>query len=348
MVLRRPSQDSPSPAPHGSPVPMSPHRVSWIEDGVWLPPPRPSSLLQPPSLELDSLSISSIEEEQDYQTSSAAAHPPSAQRLADKVIHRLSAVGQALGGLVSQRKRLANRVLELSERKGGPFAESVKGFVETTLKSGAEPDGVTGSDFLQEVRSSLTAVRETLLDHPEMQSVLDSTTDLSEQEIGERDVGSDASALQPLTFDLPVDSLVELSLHKVALKPVASHLYSCINVSRNHDGTFQRLQSNLLLLEKNQVAELGGSKGAGVPDGGSLDRIQQRWTNMHETYSPNKKVEILLKICKSIYHSMSANASSGDYYFRTVFVGPDRNRDHHFLLTVQKVQRSEPTISCPA
>uniref|UniRef100_A0A3Q0R0H2 VPS9 domain-containing protein n=1 Tax=Amphilophus citrinellus TaxID=61819 RepID=A0A3Q0R0H2_AMPCI len=30
---------------------------------------------------------------------------------------------------------------------------------------------------------------------------------------------------------------------------------------------------------------------------------------MHEAYSPNKKVEIMLKVCKSIYHSMSANAS---------------------------------------
>lgn len=166
------------------PVPQSPHRVSWIEDGVWLSPPRPSSFLQPPSLELDSLSISSIEEEQEAQTQSPSQHP-SAHRLADKFIHRLSAVGQVLGGLVCPKKRLANRVQELGDRKGGEFAEAVRGFVEMTLRRGADPGGVTGSEFLQEVRSSLTSLRETLLDITEIQGLLDSITDLNDAEIGE-------------------------------------------------------------------------------------------------------------------------------------------------------------------
>nr|XP_033486447.1 ras and Rab interactor 2 isoform X2 [Epinephelus lanceolatus] len=314
VVLRRPSRDSasspphrastgsltpsspgsvhstvPDLQPHGSPVPQSPHRVSWIEDGVWLPPPRPSSLLHPPSLELDSLSISSIEEEQEYQTSCSVTHHPSGHRLADKVKHRLSAVGQALSGLVSTKKRLTNRVQELRERRGMAFAESVKGFVEMTLKKGADPSGVTGSEFLQEVRTSLTSLRETLLDYPEIQALLDGITDMNDSEI---------------------DTLVELSLHKVALKPVSAHLYSCIHNSRTDDGTFKRLQSNLRVLEKNEVEELGGSAGVGVPDSVTLERIQQKWTSMHEAYSPNKKVQILLKVCKTIYHSMSANASS--------------------------------------
>ncbi|XP_026154340.1 ras and Rab interactor 2 isoform X2 [Mastacembelus armatus] len=278
---------------HGSPVPQSPHRVSWIEDGVWLPPPRPSSLLHPPSLELDSLSISSIEEEQETQMPSPAPHHSSPHRLADKVKNRISAVGQALGGLVSQRKRLTNRVQELSERKGGAFAETVKGFVETTLKKGVDPGGVMMSEFLQEVRSSLTTLRETLLDFSEIQMLLDSITDISDAEI---------------------DSLVELSLHKVALKPVSEHLCSCIRHFRTNDGTLERLQKNLCVLEKNQVEDLGGSAGVGVPDSVSLERIQQKWISMHEAYSPNKKVQILLKVCKSIYHSMSANASSGKVF----------------------------------
>ncbi|XP_076590935.1 ras and Rab interactor 2 isoform X2 [Chaetodon auriga] len=278
---------------HGSPVPQSPHRVSWIEDGVWLPPPRPSSFLQPPSLELDSLSISSIEEELESPSPSPTPHHPPAHRLADKVIHRLSAVGQALGGLVCQKKRLTNRVQELSERKGGMFAEAVKGFVEMTLKRGADPGGVTGSEFLQEVRSSLTSLRETLLDCQEIQTLLDSITDFNDAEI---------------------DSLVELSLHKVALKPISAHLYSCIHASRTDDSSFKRLQNNLRVLEKKGMEELGGSAGVGVPDPVTLERIQQRWTSVHEAYSPNKKVQILLKVCKTIYHSMSANASSGTVF----------------------------------
>lgn len=213
VVLRRPSKNSVSCAPqrtsagnlspttpstpgglsssvfevqhHGSPVPLSPHRVSWIEDGVWLPPPRPSSLLHPPSLELDTLSISSIEEEQESPLPSPTPNPhyPSAQRLAGKVIHRLSAVGQALGGLVCQKKKLTNRVQELSSRKGEPFTEAVKGFVDMILKRGA--DHGRGLEFLQEVRSSLTSLRETLLDFQEIQTLLDSMTDISDSEIGQ-------------------------------------------------------------------------------------------------------------------------------------------------------------------
>ncbi|XP_040039761.2 ras and Rab interactor 2 isoform X2 [Gasterosteus aculeatus] len=310
VVLRRPSRESVSslsletfppsspstpstPGGSGAAVTPSLHRVSWIEEGVWLPPPRPSSLLHPPSLELDSLSLSSIEEEHEAQKASPTLHHPGPQRLANKVIHRLSAVGQAIGGLVSQKKRLFHRVQELSERKGAAFAEAVKGFVEMTLKKGADPGGVTGSEFLQEVRSSLSSLKETLLDYQEILALLDSITDMN---------------------DLEMDSLVELSLHKVALKPISEHLYSCIHISRVNDHSLERLQSNMRVLEKNGVEELGGSAGVGVPDAVTLERIQQRWTSMHEAYSPNKKVHTLLKVCKTIYHSMSANASSGKVF----------------------------------
>ncbi len=86
---------------------------------------------------------------------------------------------------MSQKKRLTNRVLELSERKGGAFAEAVKGFVETTLKRGTDPDRVRGTEFLQEMRSSLTSLREMLLEYPEIQALLDSITDINDAEIGE-------------------------------------------------------------------------------------------------------------------------------------------------------------------
>lgn len=97
----------------------------------------------------------------------------------------------------------------------------------------------------------------------------------------------------------------------MALKPIAAHLYSYIHASRTHDYSFNQLQSNQRALEKKGIKELGGSAGVGVPDAVALERIQQRWTSLHEAYSPNKKVHVLLKVCKSIYHSMSANATSG-------------------------------------
>lgn len=108
-------------------------------------------------------------------------HVPSTQSLASKVAHRLSVVGQALGGLVCQKKRLTNRIQELSGRRAEPFSEAVKEFVEMTVRSGAN-NGVL--EFLQGVRSSLTSLREILLECQEVQALLDSITDISDPEIG--------------------------------------------------------------------------------------------------------------------------------------------------------------------
>lgn len=82
-----------------------------------------------------------------------------------------------------QKKKLTNRVQELSSRKGEPFTEAVKEFVDMILKRGA--DHGRGLEFLQEVRSSLTSLRETLLDFQEIQTLLDSMTDIIDSEVGE-------------------------------------------------------------------------------------------------------------------------------------------------------------------
>ncbi|KAK7156911.1 hypothetical protein R3I94_006836 [Phoxinus phoxinus] len=283
--LKRASTDSLQ-----SPLPQSPHRVSWIEDKIWLNSPLPSSLLQPPCLELDSLSVSSMEEE--FEPASSPSLPSPRFQLADKMKNRLSAVGQALGGLVSPQRRLSKRVQEMAERRAGAFAEAVRGFVEDTLAGGAAPGG-TCTEMLQDVRSALTNLREMLFDCPEIQSITDSVGDIP---------------------DFELDAMLELALHKVALKPVYTHLYVCLKTARRDDGTLQRLEANKSTLENRSLEELEGAAGAGVPDSSMMDKIQHRWTTMHEAYSPSKKVDTLLKVCKNIYHSMNANAKPGTVF----------------------------------
>ncbi|XP_077063708.1 ras and Rab interactor 2 isoform X2 [Siphateles boraxobius] len=292
VVLRRASKDDPlkraSTDSIQSPLPQSPHRVSWIEDKIWLNSPLPSSLLHPPCLELDSLSVSSMEEE--FEPASSPSLPSPRFQLADKMKNRLSAVGQALGGLVSPQRRLSKRVQEMAERRTGAFAEAVRAFVEDTLTGGAAP-GVT--EMLQDMRSALTNLREMLFDCPEIQSITDSFGDIP---------------------DFELDALLELALHKVALKPVYTHLYVTLKTSRRDDGTLQRLEANKSTLENRSLEELEGAAGAGVPDSSMMDKIQHRWTAMHEAYSPSKKVDTLLKVCKNIYHSMNANAKPGTVF----------------------------------
>lgn len=108
------------------------------------------------------------------------------------------------------------------------------------------------------------------------------------------------------------DCIVELSLHKVMLKSLHSHLYSCIKLSHQDDGSLQRLLENQRVLVGRSLEELEGSAGAGVPDAAMLEKIQHRWSTMHQEYLPQKKVDTLLKVCKNIYHSITANAKSGE------------------------------------
>lgn len=162
-------------------------------------PPAPSSLLHPPCLEFDSLSMSSIEEEPDPEPAMSPCLVQNSPRLplADKVKNRLSAVGQALGGFINPQKRLSKRVQEISERKNSPFAEALKGFVEQTLKLRAACV-VTSTEMLQEVRASLTALRETLYDTAELQSIIDSLGDVPDFELGKNTTSSSISSNDPL------------------------------------------------------------------------------------------------------------------------------------------------------
>lgn len=192
VVLRRASSSSPADSQKrmssdsiSSPVPQSPHRVSWVEDKLWMNPPAPSSLLQPPCIEFDSLSMSSIDEEPDTEPAISPSQVQNSPRLplADKVKNRISAVGQALGGFMNPQKRLSKRVQEMSERKGSSFAEALRGFVEQTLKTRAGC-AATSTVILQEVRSSLTALRETLYESAEIQSIIESMGDVPDFELG--------------------------------------------------------------------------------------------------------------------------------------------------------------------
>ncbi|MBN3318426.1 RIN3 protein, partial [Atractosteus spatula] len=299
-----PSQQTDDPGSRSPPAepsqrnsgPQSPHRVSWIEDGVWLSPPSPvHSLLTPLGCELDSLSISSTEEEMDVLCGSLGGAPAGAPHgrlslaLADKVKHRFSAFGQVIGGLVSAQKRLSHRAQELCERRAGGFGEQARAFLEHALRACAPPAYPSGSELLQDVRHKLTGLREALLDAPEIQGILDSLGD---------------------TPDWELDAMLELTLHKIVLKPLCSHLYSCLHDYRSRDGTLQRLSDNQQCMRGRSLEELGGSSGVGVPDAVAMEKIQQRLAALHQAYSPSKKVQHLLKICKSIYQAMSSGSGA--------------------------------------
>lgn len=68
-------------------------------------------------------------------------------------------------------------------------------------------------------------------------------------------------------------------------------------------GVWQRLQENQALAKTKQPHELGVN-GARPPDAHAIQRIRRKLRAMCRVYSPERKIMVLLKVCKLIYNIM--------------------------------------------
>ncbi|CAM5172651.1 unnamed protein product [Eretmochelys imbricata] len=251
LLLRRPawnmSEDQVSPPPtERQEGPASPHRVSWIEgalDAPWalkkshsessLLGPR-DSLLLPPIPELDSLSVSSVEEEPDaHPATPRKKHQPAA--LPGRVLHRLSAVGSALTSFLSAERRLAKRVQELTQEPASYVGGLVQNFVGHVLRGGAARHP-TSTDLLQEIRQMISSLKGYLCESSELQDAW---------EYGDLE-------------DVDLGSVVETALYKCVLKPLRDCIYGQLLEFHSRDGSLQKLRDHQLTMGRQSLAELGG------------------------------------------------------------------------------------------
>lgn len=161
----------------------SPHRVSWIEgipatvspcwplkeSGSEMSPVSESMLL-PLIPELDSLSVSSMEDEGDGipVTSPAPRKKRSSSALlTSKVFHRLSAVGSTLGGLLSAERRVSKRVQELAQVPTSYLGGLVQSFVGHILR-GAGTRHPNSTEMLQEIRQMISNLKGYLCESSEL------------------------------------------------------------------------------------------------------------------------------------------------------------------------------------
>lgn len=72
-------------------------------------------------------------------------------------------------------------------------------------------------------------------------------------------------------------------------------------------GTWQQLKENLALAKAKRPQELGVD-GAVPPDSVAIEKIRHKFLNMRKMYSPEKKVSLLLRVCKLIYTIMQDNS----------------------------------------
>ncbi|XP_032632140.1 ras and Rab interactor-like protein [Chelonoidis abingdonii] len=305
LLVRRPawtmSEDLPSPPPaERQEGPASPHRVSWIEgasDAPWvlkksysessLLGPR-DSLLLPPIPELDSLSVSSVEEEADAHPATPRKKHQSAA-LPGRVLNRLSAVGSALTSFLSAERRLAKRIQELTQEPASYVGGLVQNFVGHVLRGGAARHS-TSTDLLQEIRQMISSLKGYLCESSELQDAWE-YGDLEEMDLG---------------------SVVEAALYKCVLKPLRDCIYGQLLEFHSRDGSLQKLRDHQLSMGRQSLAELGVT--ASVPDAPALERIQAKLLQMHQAYSPKKKEAQLLKACKLIYEAMNHGTGGKEIY----------------------------------
>lgn len=90
---------------------------------------------------------------------------------------------------------------------------------------------------------------------------------------------------------------------KSVLKPLKDSIYTGLKEIHTNDSSLKSLKENQQVVLNTTTTDLGVT--TSVPETPVMEKIQHKFTSMHQAYSPEKKIATLLKTCKIIYESMS-------------------------------------------
>ncbi|KAL4623848.1 ras and Rab interactor 3-like isoform X1 [Arapaima gigas] len=242
-----------------------------------------------PRLDHDSHSTSSTEEEADLVSATSITQPfkRSPTFMLDKAKKRLSRVSlsQMFTGLMSNEHKLRNRIVQLARDKDSYFGNLVldhRTFTLETMRKHA-----TSTEMLQEIRQMMTQLKSYLIQSAELRAQPESSIYPEEK----------------------LEVIIEAALAKSVLKPLCEPIYTCLREIHKQDTSLARLHENQQVVLNTTTTDLGVT--TSVPEMAELEKIQFRLDLMHEEYSPEKKISILLKTCKIIYDSMSVGCPAG-------------------------------------
>uniref|UniRef100_A0A8C2DED7 Ras and Rab interactor 2 n=1 Tax=Cyprinus carpio TaxID=7962 RepID=A0A8C2DED7_CYPCA len=180
--------------------------------------------------------------------------------------------------LATPEKRILLRIIELSKDKTSYFGCLVQDYVSFVQEN--KNCHSSSQDLLQTLRQFMTQMKAYLKQSSEMNPPIESY--IPEDQI---------------------DPVLEKAMHKCVLKPLYSCLQSVLHDFQGAGGVWQRLQENLALAKTKQPHELGVN-GARPPDAHAIHRIRRKLRAMCQMYSPERKIMVLLKVCKLIYNIM--------------------------------------------
>uniref|UniRef100_A0A8C3UU35 Ras and Rab interactor 3 n=1 Tax=Catharus ustulatus TaxID=91951 RepID=A0A8C3UU35_CATUS len=240
---------------------------------------RGSTVAQASTSEPDSYSTSSTEDDLDILNSSSGKKTRSV--ILAKAKNRLSLVNlsNVFTVFLSSDRKLQKKIVELAQDKDSYFGNLVRDYRVYSLEMMAKQSSST--EMLQEIRLMMTQLKSYLVQSTELKSLIDPASYTEEQ----------------------LEVIAETALYKCVLKPLKEAINSSLKEIHNKDGSLQQLKENQLVIQNTTTTDLGVT--TSVPETTVLEKILHKFTTMHKTYSPEKKIAILLKTCKLIYDSMA-------------------------------------------
>lgn len=98
---------------------------------------------------------------------------------------------------------------------------------------------------------------------------------------------------------------------KCVLKPLRAVVSAALKEFQVRGGEWQELKDNLALAKARQPHEMGVTESPGPPSPVAIEKIRHKFQAMVKCYSPEKKVALLLSVCKLIYALMEDNTGEG-------------------------------------
>ncbi|KAL7404527.1 hypothetical protein ABVT39_015904 [Epinephelus coioides] len=195
---------------------------------------------------------------------------------------RFRKVSGMLSSLMTPERRAVKRIAELSRDKSSYFGSLVQDYINFVQENrGCHTSGI---DFLQTLRQFLTQMKAYLRQSSELDPPIES-----------------------LIPEDQIDQVLEKAMHKCVLKPLKSVIDTVLHDFQVSSGALQQLKENLALAKAKRPQELGVD-GAVPPDPVAIEKIRHKFVNMSKMYSPEKKVSLLLRVCKLIYTIMQDNS----------------------------------------
>nr|XP_033469402.1 ras and Rab interactor 2-like [Epinephelus lanceolatus] len=189
--------------------------------------------------------------------------------------------------LLTPEKRAIRKVVELSRDKGSYFGCLVQDYL-SYMGEGAGTQAwqgyASGLELLQTLRQFITQMKSYLRQSSELEPPIES-----------------------LIPEDQIDLVLEKAMHKCVLKPLKPVVSVALQEFQVRRGEWQELKENLALAKARQPQEMGVADTL-PPDPMAIEKIKHKFHTMSKLYSPEKKVTMLLRVCKLIYTIMEDNS----------------------------------------